>query len=432
MTIADTSVTNDADGGSTIHFCHLCNKPILSETAFKRHLAYCRRTVGKPKKRKRSCRQCHRAKAKCSFDLPCSRCIAKGVSCEYEKVIGPALLGETSNDGQDVSMSEPSEGSPSDGVSSPDYEQTHAGLPSFERVATMIEIQNITPSPPRTITELRTDPKRHGNAMFLLENIRALPHMMSRRETFPLFIHGRQPEISSAYAHCMRVCRLYVARNTSPDGRARFYSAINEEAARFEHELPAATKGELLGSLAVQGIYTMLVALENQPPHADFVPELMARERDIDLMTSIARQTFEQDAYAPFDIDTIGNPNETWEEFIYAESRRRTAVFWFIASRVVHLRYGNQCPPVLGYRGLSLPAPKALWGARTREEWEAVRTEIREQRQEPLYNPTLRTVGDLIDSRERASNPDCERHISNWLASCDTLGTMIEVASTMV
>lgn len=31
-------------------------------------MAYCRRTSGKPKKRKRSCTQCHRAKAKCSFE----------------------------------------------------------------------------------------------------------------------------------------------------------------------------------------------------------------------------------------------------------------------------------------------------------------------------------------------------------------------------
>ena len=35
--------------------------------------------------RPRSCRSCNAAKAKCSFDLRCSRCVAKGLDCVYDR-----------------------------------------------------------------------------------------------------------------------------------------------------------------------------------------------------------------------------------------------------------------------------------------------------------------------------------------------------------
>lgn len=57
---------------------------------------------------------------------------------------------------------------------------------------------------------------------------------------------------------------------------------------------------------------------------------------------------------------------------------------------------------------------------------------IREHRREPLYSTSLRTVGDLVESRERAFDPDCARQLSNWLAGCDKLGLMVEIASTMI
>ncbi|KAI0434623.1 hypothetical protein F5Y09DRAFT_296033 [Xylaria sp. FL1042] len=430
MTIADTPMRNDPEGTSNIRFCDLCSKPIVSETAFKRHLAYCRRTVGKPKKRKRSCRQCHRAKAKCSFDPQCSRCTSKGLVCEYEKLVVPSGSSETSNEPQDASTPEPSEGSPSEGIGSPGNFDMVVG---FEEAATTIPYMHQCLAP-RSVAEVRADPKHQASSLLLLETMRGLPYMMSRRETFPVFLHGQWhlPELPVTYTNCMRISELYIARNTDPHGRALFYSAMSQEAGRFLYQLSTASKEDLAASLAAMAMYVLMAVFEDQPPQANSTTELVVRKCDIDIMTSIARQSFESDAYGPFNIDSIGDPDETWEEFIYAESRRRCALFWFIVSRVIDLRYGLRCPPVMGYRGLSLPAPGALWSARTREDWEAARAEIREHRQDPLYNTSLQTVGDLIESRARVSDPDCARQISNWLAGCDKLGLMLEVASTMV
>ncbi|KAI0401292.1 hypothetical protein F4802DRAFT_580785 [Xylaria palmicola] len=430
MTVLDAPMVSDFEGSSSnIHFCNLCNKPIASESAFKRHVAYCRRTVGKPKKRKRSCKQCHRAKAKCSFEPQCSRCIFKGFTCEYEKPVTPLASSEASIDFQDSSTPDTSGSSPSDGVSSPG--QTNAD--TLDNITAMIELQ--LASPPRPAIELRTDVRHQASIMFLLENLRGLPHSLSRRETFPPFVHGQWhvPELPETLANCVRISQLWLVKNNSPRDTERFHLALSEEKRRLMHQLSTATRQELAASIVVQNAYLVFAALENDLPQAgDALCGTEMYREDIEWITSTARQCFAYDHYGPFNIDNLGDPNETWEEFIYAESRRRCALLFFIASRVIDLRCGAHCPPIVGHRGLSLPAPEALWNARTERDWEAARAEIRERYRDPLHHTTLRTIGDLIDSRACASDPDRSRDVSNWLAACDKLGLIVMVASTMV
>ncbi|GAP84021.2 putative c6 finger domain protein [Rosellinia necatrix] len=431
MSAADTPMANDGDGSNSIYFCDLCNKPITSESAFKRHMVYCRRTFGQPKKRKRSCKQCHRSKSKCSFEPQCSRCISKGLICEYEKPATPSASNETSRDTQDVSTPEMSGSSPSDSISSPI--RPFIVPPGIEMLKTTSGLQ-VFPTP-LSVMDLRTDPAHQTSALFLLDIIRGVPHMTSRRETFPAFLHGQwhMPELPLTFANCTRISQLYLARRASPQGRELFYTALNEERTRLMHILPAEATQELLACLVMQIIYTLFAVFENEMPQTTPVPELEVTESDIQRVTCTARRCFTFDAYSPFDIDKIGDPNETWEEFIYAESRRRCALFWFTVSRVIDLKYGSRCPPVVGFRGLALPAPDTLWRARRREEWEAARVDWWANSQGPFHENSLRTLGDLIDARTCASSdPGRALQIGNWLRSCDNLGLVLMVASTMV
>lgn len=98
---------------------------------------------------------------------------------------------------------------------------------------------------------------------------------------------------------------------------------------------------------------------------------------------------------------------------------------------MVDLKYGAQCPPIVGYRGLALPAPGILWSARTEEEWEAARAQLRERCREPVPSARLRTLGDLIDIRACGPDPSRGAQLSNWLINCDTLGVTLMIASTM-
>ncbi|KAI1168948.1 hypothetical protein F5B18DRAFT_2846 [Nemania serpens] len=321
MATADTLMTNVPGGHSGgIYYCNLCSKPIASEFAFRRHIAYCRRASENPKKRKRSCTQCHRAKARCSFAPQCSRCTSKGFRCEYEKLISPSAGSETSDDLQDESTSEPPGSSYGGSISSPDYASTE--LPSLGRATTLSKLP--IDSPPPLAAELLTNPRHQASAMFLLDIIRGIPHMMSRRETFPAFIHGQwhKPELPTTFANCMRISQFFLARSTAPRGREIFYSALKEERTRLKHHPSTSTKEELIIRLAVHKMYALMTAFDTETATANLVPELEASKYDLGWVASTARECFASDGYVPFDIDNIGNPNETWEEFIYAEARR--------------------------------------------------------------------------------------------------------------
>lgn len=77
--------------------------------------------------------------------------------------------------------------------------------------------------------------------------------------------------------------------------------------------------------LAVHKMYALMATFDNETVTANLVPELEASRYDIGWVSDTARECFASDSYVPFDIDTIDDPNETWEEFIYAEARRRYA-----------------------------------------------------------------------------------------------------------
>lgn len=77
--------------------------------------------------------------------------------------------------------------------------------------------------------------------------------------------------------------------------------------------------------LAAHKMYALMTAFDNETVSANLVPELEANRHDIGWVANTAHECFASDGYGPFDIDSIGDPNETWEEFIYAEARRRYA-----------------------------------------------------------------------------------------------------------
>ncbi|KAI4862397.1 hypothetical protein F4820DRAFT_25321 [Hypoxylon rubiginosum] len=57
---------------------------IFLESAYERHISYCKRNRNRPRRRPRSCKECHSAKAKYSFEPECSCWRSKGLRCVYE------------------------------------------------------------------------------------------------------------------------------------------------------------------------------------------------------------------------------------------------------------------------------------------------------------------------------------------------------------
>ncbi|KAI1262115.1 hypothetical protein F5Y18DRAFT_160438 [Xylariaceae sp. FL1019] len=418
------STTVKDNDGAGIRFCKLCSKPIMSESAYKRHVNYCRRTLTKPKKRKRSCKSCHIAKAKCSFENPCTRCVSKCLFCEYEKPQASTPGNESSSENHDATMSEGSEGS-GVGISVDEY---------------LVEARQILPSlytptiqPPRTAVELREDLTQQASITIILEVMRGLPLTMTSMETLPRFFHRQSMEtnLPGPVSTCMQISRLFLHRNTSPHDRATYLSALNEELARLIHTRPTASQTDLMAGLQVIQIYATMTALDSEALRTNQAPEL-GDEYPYYLML-YNRQLFTYDSYRAFDIDSIGQDNETWEEFIYAETRRRAGLFWFLQSRVLNIHGGFVTPPIMGYRGLALPAPDALWLARTREEWHAARARIRARGiQHGPYGTSMRTIGDLIDAQNAPFDSYYAEQRRQWLANSGKEEVLLLIGASMI
>ena len=110
----------------------------------------------------------------------------------------------------------------------------------------------------------------------------------------------------------------------------------------------------------------------------------------------------------------------------------RTTFAWFLLSRVADLKFGVLCPVVRGYRTMPLPAPAALWHARDRVEWAAVRDVYRRRRGGAGHRRSLRTFEDLVEARRQPRDSPLGRQLAEWYADCDQLGLLLSLATTMV
>ncbi|KAL7926098.1 hypothetical protein ACQKWADRAFT_174407 [Trichoderma austrokoningii] len=78
--------------------CEQCNKPFNKASTFKRHGYYCRSRRAGSAPRRRSCLSCAKSKAGCDSKQPeCSRCIAKGIECQYPAKTSRAPVSKVSH-----------------------------------------------------------------------------------------------------------------------------------------------------------------------------------------------------------------------------------------------------------------------------------------------------------------------------------------------
>ncbi|KAI1372802.1 hypothetical protein F4677DRAFT_241831 [Hypoxylon crocopeplum] len=402
-----------------IRFCALCKKPIATESAYKRHISYCRRNKDRPRRRPRSCKGCHSAKAKCSFELECSRCKSKGLRCVYESLIVHNTQTVTTVGHHDEGGSGLTIGG-SQSMPIPNSSSACSSIPSnFGSSADLMS----SPSSPRSVVDLQADPVAQHTARFILESMRGLPLTMTSRETFSWLSHGywHQPELPQNIARCLEIASLYI--KNKPSVHDAFWSTVDQENRQLLRNLPNYSPNEVISGVQAQMVYMVMFALNNQVKRG--LPEVRLQM----LMTFelYGKKSSEIDKNGWPSIDELDNPNVTWEAWIYAEARRRSALTWFLLSRVMDLKFGVLCSSVINCRQLPLPSPGSVWNARTRAEWEACRNMWRR-----VGNTSLRTFGDLIEARSCPPDSEQGQELNRWYASCDKLGLLLTLATTMV
>lgn len=119
-------------------------------------------------------------------------------------------------------------------------------------------------------------------------------------------------------ASCVCISHLYIVTDQKPENPlcAQIYqSALTKEISRLAGQLDTTvTQQDLLSNLSAQIFYSLLGIAKT-----DMTVDLGTLERT----GRTALRLHKLDGYAAFNTDRLDDPNETWEEFIYAESRRR-------------------------------------------------------------------------------------------------------------
>lgn len=276
---------------------------------------------------------------------------------------------------------------------------------------------------PRSVADLSADPVAQHSVRFILEAVRGLPLTLTKREAFSWFNHGYwyQPKLPRNVAKCSELANLYVNRKSSAD--ESLWLTIDQENRQLLRDLHTYPLNELVSGMQAQIIYMIMFALDKYSIYG--IPEVSLKM----LMTFelYCKKCVEIDKCTWVIVDEPDAPDVTWEEWLHNETRRRCAITWFLLSRFMDLKFGVTCPSVTNCRALPLPSPASLWSARTRGEWEASRKCHGERSLD-----SLRTFGDLLDARSSPPDSDRGRQLDRWHATCDKLGLLLTLATTLV
>lgn len=118
-------------------------------------------------------------------------------------------------------------------------------------------------------------------------------------------------------------------------------------------------------------------------------------------------------------------PSFTWEDWIFAESRRRMACLWLVISCVITIESGKICDGCSALDTLPLPSSRLLWEARSLEDWQT------EKAFHDMSSP-LTTLGELVRAKEDSGDPLHAQKLQTWETGSDQMAAMLTLAVEFV
>ncbi|KAH7325561.1 hypothetical protein B0I35DRAFT_420758 [Stachybotrys elegans] len=441
-----------------------------SESTFQRHLKYCRRTNDGSKRRLQSCVSCKSSKKKCCATKPrCSRCELKGWPCGYEDArptrardqagqalpdwqgsvysfIDPpsAVNGILNLEGNDVELYGSRRGIP--------LPPSEFGLPANTDLNFGLDVpfgpfgQNLLPSvsgiesqniqehltlgnnfPDQVVSPIlpdsalipvrRSKPRLGIVASLIVDTVSSFPLMMTRRKTLPPFIHPywNRVQLPETLSNCIAIAQLLVGCNV--DMLHQYCLSAANEAQRLLAEMGTMTLFELLNAIQTTVAYLTMAIMQQGPDLPSGAPLFMRAFR---LLTARFREL----CGGSFSQTEEQCPSLSWDEWIFAESRRRIACLWFIIGQVVQAHEEVSFPAYNDYGSLPLISTKTLWEARSQQEWEA-------EKALDDFNMPVRTFGELLDLKRSPKSPLHAKRLQSWESGTDKLGNLLNIVTTI-
>ncbi|KAJ5871095.1 uncharacterized protein N7529_003448 [Penicillium soppii] len=137
---------------------------------------------------------------------------------------------------------------------------------------------------------------------------------------------------------------------------------------------------------------------------------------------------------------------QTWEDWVFAESKLRTATVYFILASCYDVDYGLPCDRDIDHKfgEIELPATKSLWEATDEVSWNKVRDLAipAQGRAHPVESSETRlNYTNLVELNKLHGGPECratmkcdsglESKVQTWYKKMDELGMLVSLCSVM-
>jgi hypothetical protein len=254
------------------------------------------------------------------------------------------------------------------------------------------------------------------SADLIVEALYAIPDQMLRRETFPPFIHPHwsHPALPESLAVCMNLANIYSSR--APELRAFLWRTILTEQRRAVERIDTLSNQEILAQVQA-GIVYLTMRLVDETMH-----DLEWTRQMLTIQNILCMRFLENNEFS-FCHSEETHTSLTWEDWIYAESRRRTSLIWFLITRTIVIMPKTECHTTISPETLPLPAPQMQWEARTREAW------LKELGADV---PAMTTFGSLVDVKQHIHEQESKQKLGIWNARMDRLGSLLNIAVALV
>ncbi|KNG85755.1 hypothetical protein ANOM_005732 [Aspergillus nomiae NRRL 13137] len=289
---------------------------------------------------------------------------------------------------------------------------------------------SIPPVPTQAIRSLVKRPNMgtgtHRVAKLILHNLKSYSQMMLAHNMFPPFIHPAMvssdicnPDFEPL-ANCIDL--VHMIGSGIQASRRLFWKNVRMECERFCDEHLKLNKWELLAAMQALSIYIIIRLDEGETEYNNFDLLLLKT------ITALSKQLSgsELTKNVTFALHN-SDPNNSWKEWTFEESRRRLCVIYRVVNMLVYFEPAAMCGLQTDLIIAPLPAKKQLWEAGNELVWKA------ESEKEPgIQTPFgLAANGDLV----KLGKPFATRGSANWEEWCsgmDGLGGLIMLAASLI
>ncbi|KFY25268.1 hypothetical protein V493_04730 [Pseudogymnoascus sp. VKM F-4281 (FW-2241)] len=271
------------------------------------------------------------------------------------------------------------------------------------------------------------DPVSQFTATLVMQMLRAFPQMMLRRETLPSFIHGHwyrplgvtELSLPEPLVNCMGIAQIFASQNL--ESKPFLWRTVQMEQRSFLEKHHQFSRDDLLAAIQAQIMYIIMRVIDNSKIEQDLNLEMLVTHQ-------VLCDSFRALCNEPFCQDERLYPSSCWEDWVFAESRRRTVLVWFLIAQTVRIKTGVPCDTLNGFRALPLSSPKSLWEARTRSAWQ-----LEYEGYKSMQRMSMDVFGDLIDAcKESDVGSSKTLRLDTWNANADNLGILLSLGAAMI